>query len=91
MLMDLLAVLQSTITDTAAPGTSKLIVMGICNILALLVLPRVIKYPKVGPKMVLPFPSAFNNPSVGAFLASTSAGHLLGTAAILALSSSGAL
>ncbi|MGE5659977.1 MAG: photosystem I reaction center subunit PsaK [Actinomycetota bacterium] len=85
MNLTLLATIQSTITDTAGEGWQKFLVMTICNILALLVLSRVIWHPHVGPKMPLPFPSLFNNVSVGAFLASISAGHILGVLVILIL------
>ena len=82
---NLLAVVESTLTDTASGNWQKPLVMFVCNILALLVISRRIWYPHVGPKMPLPFPSLFNNVSVPAFLACMSAGHLLGVFAILTL------
>ena len=82
---NLLAVVESAVTDTASGNWQKPIVMFVCNILALLVLSRRIWYPHVGQKMPLPFPSLFNNVSVPAFLACMSAGHLLGTLMILTL------
>ncbi|MCT7951298.1 Photosystem I reaction center subunit PsaK [Ancylothrix sp. C2] len=87
----LLAVMQSTYTSTNANGTTEFIVMGVCNLLALFVLSRVIWHPHVGPKMPLPFPSLFNNVSVPAFLAAMSAGHILGALTILTLSTAGAI
>ena len=83
---NLLAVVESALADTASGNWQKPIVMFVCNILALLVLGRLIWYPHIGPKMPLPFPSLFNNVSVPAFLACMSAGHLLGTFIILSLS-----
>jgi photosystem I subunit X len=82
---NVLAVVQSAITDTASGTWQKPLVMFVCNILALLVLSRAIWHPHVGPKMPLPFASLFNNLSIPAFLACMSAGHLLGTLAILGL------
>lgn len=81
----LLATINSIVTDPAGPGWEKILVMSICNLLALFVLSRVIWHPHVGPKMPLPFSSLFNNVSVAAFLASMSAGHILGALAILVL------
>jgi photosystem I subunit X len=83
---NLLAVVESAITDTASGTWQKPLVMFVCNILALVVLSRAIWHPHVGPKMPLPFASLFNNLSVPAFLACMSAGHLLGAFAILSLS-----
>jgi photosystem I subunit X len=82
---NILAVVQSAMTDTASGTWQKPAIMFVCNLLALLVLSRRIWHPHVGPKMPLPFPSLFNNISVPAFLACMSAGHLLGTFAILSL------
>lgn len=82
---NLLAVVESAVADTASGNWQKPLVMFISNILALVVLSRVIWHPHVGPKMPLPFASLFNNLSVPAFLACMSAGHLLGTFLILTL------
>lgn len=81
-----LAVITSTISDTAGAPWSKFLVMTICNLVALFVLSRAIWHPHVGPKMPLPFPSLFNNISVPAFFAAMSAGHILGAIALLSLS-----
>jgi len=67
---NLLAVVESTLTDTASGNWQKPLVMFVCNLLALLVISRRIWYPHV---------------SVPAFLACMSAGHLLGVFAILTL------
>lgn len=83
---NLLAVVESTLTDTASGNWQKPLVMFVSNILALLVLSRLIWHPHVGPKMPLPLASLFNNLSVPAFLACMSAGHVLGTFMILSLS-----
>ncbi|MEG5000762.1 Photosystem I reaction center subunit PsaK [Microcoleus sp. B4-D4] len=77
---------ESALTDTASGNWQKPVVMFVCNLLALLVLSRIIWHPRVGQKMPLPFPSLFNNVSVPAFLACMSAGHLLGVFTILTLS-----
>jgi photosystem I subunit X len=61
------------------------------SLLCLLIIPRTIEEPHVGSKMPLPFPSLFNNPSVGTFLASMSAGHLIGIGAVLGLTNLGVL
>jgi photosystem I subunit 10 len=41
--------------------------------------------------MPLPLPGLFNNPSVGAFLAAMSTGHILGVGAVLGLTNLGIL
>lgn len=60
------------------------IMIGAC-LLVLFIAGRTIQRPHDGPKMPLPFPSLFNNPSVGTFLASMSFGHILGVLGILGL------
>ncbi|HLO50221.1 MAG TPA: Photosystem I reaction center subunit PsaK [Kamptonema sp.] len=85
---NLLALLETIGLDSASGNWQKPLVMFICNLLALLVLSRVIWHPHVGPKMPLPFAGLFNNVSVPAFLASMSAGHILGVLVILALNNS---
>lgn len=55
-------------------------------LLVLLIASRTIRFPHVGPKMPLPFPSLFNNISVAGFLASMSFGHIVGVLAILGFS-----
>jgi photosystem I subunit 10 len=82
---------QATVPDTVVwnwKGTA--VIIGAC-LLCLLIIPRVIRYPHAGAKMPLPFPSVFNNPSVGSFLAAMSAGHLIGIPAVLGLSNLGIL
>lgn len=64
------------------------IIVGSC-LFCLLIIPRTIRYPHVGNKMPLPFPAVFNNPSIGAFLAAMSAGHLIGVGAVLGLTNLG--
>ena len=64
--------------------------IGAC-LLCLMIIPRTIRYPHEGAKMPLPFASLFNNPSVGSFLASMSAGHILGIGAVLSLNILGVL
>lgn len=89
--LSLLAAVQPTVPDTMAwnwQGTP--IIIGSC-LLVLLIAGRTIKYPHIGQKMPLPFPSLFNNPSVGTFLASMAFGHLIGVAAVLGLTNIGVL
>lgn len=82
---------QITVPDTVRwSWTGSAIIIGI-SLLCLLIIPRVIRFPHTGAKMPLPFPSVFNNPSVGAFLASMSAGHLIGIPAVLNLTMLGVL
>lgn len=92
MISSLLLTVQSTVPNTGSEwnwsGTP--IIIGAC-LLSLLIIPRIVRYPHVGPKMPLPFPSLFNNPSVGSFLAAMSAGHLIGIGAVLGLTNIGAL
>lgn len=82
---------QPTVPDTVRwSWTGTAIIVGAC-LLCLLIIPRTIRFPHTGAKMPLPFPSVFNNPSVGAFLASMSAGHLIGIPAVLNLTMLGIL
>lgn len=85
------ATAQSTVPDTVKwSWTGTAIIVGL-SLLFLLIIPRTIRFPHTGAKMTIPFPSVFNNPSVGAFLASMSAGHLIGIPMILGLNNLGIL
>ena len=85
------ATAQATVPDTVRwSWTGTGIIVGL-SLLFLLIIPRTIRFPHTGAKMPLPFPSVFNNPSVGAFLASMSAGHLIGIPAVLNLTMLGIL
>lgn len=85
------AQVQPTVPDTLRwSWTGTGIIVG-ASLLCLLIIPRTIRYPHTGSKMPLPLPSLFNNPSVGAFLASMSAGHLIGIGAVLGLNNLGIL
>lgn len=87
----LLAAVQATVPDTVRwSWTGTGIIVG-ASLLALLIIPRTIRYPHTGAKMPLPFPSLFNNPSVGSFLAAMSTGHLIGIGAVLGLNNLGIL
>lgn len=82
---------QITVPDTVKwSWVGSATIIGI-SLLFLLIIPRTIRFPHTGAKMPLPFPSVFNNPSVGAFLASMSAGHLIGIPAVLGLNNLGLL
>jgi len=90
-LMLLAQAAQPTVPDTSTwslAGTA--VIVGTC-LLCLLIIPRTIRFPHTGNKMPLPFPELFNNPSVGAFLASMSAGHIFGIGAVLSLNILGLL
>jgi photosystem I subunit 10 len=63
--------------------------MIICNILAIAIGKYSIKHPSVGP--ALPSPELFGGMGVGALLATTSFGHILGLGVILGLANLGAL
>lgn len=87
----LLQIQQPTVPDTLRwswVGTA--IIVGAC-LVCLFIIPRTIRYPHTGAKMPLPFPSVFNNPSIGSFLAAMSAGHLIGIPAVLGLTNLGIL
>ena len=87
----LLAAVQPTVPDTVRwSWTGTGIIVGI-SLVILFIAGRTIRYPQAGPKMPLPFPSLFNNPSVGTFLASMSFGHIIGIATVLGLTNIGAL
>ncbi|MBW4570037.1 MAG: photosystem I reaction center subunit PsaK [Tolypothrix carrinoi HA7290-LM1] len=92
MMSSILFAVQSTVAKTGTEwnwsGTP--VIIGAC-VLALLIIPRIVRLPHVGQKMPLPFPEVFNNPSVGAFLASMSVGHLIGIPAVLGLTNLGIL
>ena len=82
---------QPTVPDTVTwSWTGTAVIVGAC-LLCLLIIPRTIRYPHTGAKMPLPLPSLFNNPSVGSFLASMSAGHIIGIGAVLSLNILGIL
>lgn len=85
------AAAQSTVPDTFTWSfTGTAVIVGL-SLLFLLIIPRTIRFPHTGPKMPLPFPSVFNNPSVGSFIASMSAGHLFGIPIVLGLNNLGVL
>ena len=87
----LAAAVQPTVPDTVKwSWTGSAVIIGAC-LLCLLIIPRIIRYPQTGAKMPLPFSSLFNDPSVGAFLAAMSAGHLIGIPAVLGLNNLGIL
>lgn len=87
----LLAAVQSTVPDTVRwSWTGTAIIIASC-LFVLFVASRTIRFPQVGPKMPLPFPSLFNNPSVGTFLGSMSLGHVLGIGIVLGLNNLGIL
>ncbi|WP_375506518.1 photosystem I reaction center subunit PsaK [uncultured Nostoc sp.] len=90
MMSSMLLAAQATLpkTDTTWNLTEAAIITGIC-LLCLSIIPRTIRYPHVGPKMPLCFPSLFNNPSVATFLAAMSTGHLICTGTVLRLSNLG--
>lgn len=92
MMSSILFAVQSTVakTDTNWNWNGTPVIIGAC-ILALVIIPRIVRYPQVGAKMPLPFPALFNNPSVGTFLAAMSAGHLVGIPAVLGLTNLGIL
>lgn len=92
MISSILLAAQATLPKTGTEWslTEAGIITGIC-LLCLLIIPRTIRYPHVGPKMPLPFPSLFNNPSAATFLAAMSAGHLIGTGTVLGLSNLGVI
>ncbi len=86
MISSMLLAVQETVPNTGTgwdwSGTPIIIV---ACVLAVLIIPRIVSYPHVGPKMPLPFAELFNNPSVGTFLAAMSTGHLVGIGTILGL------
>ncbi len=87
----LAASVQPTVPDTVKwSWTGSAVIIGV-SLLCLLIIPRTIRYPHAGTKMPLPFSSLFNNPSVGSFLASMSAGHLIGIPTVLGLNNLGIL
>jgi photosystem I subunit 10 len=92
MMSSILLAVQSTVPNTGTTWnwTGTPIIIGCC-LVVLLIAGRTIRYPHVGQKMPLPFPSLFNNPSVGTFLAAMSFGHLIGVAAVLGLTNLGYL
>ncbi|OKH35663.1 photosystem I reaction center subunit PsaK [Calothrix sp. HK-06] len=91
-LVSLLAAVQPTVPNSAVEWnwTGTIIIVG-ASLLALLIIPRTIEEPHVGNKMPLPFPSVFNNPSVGTFLAAMATGHIVGIGAVLGLTNLGVL
>ena len=81
----LLAAAANQNTPTDLVGWQEAAIMtGVC-LLVLFITSRTIQRPHDGPKMPLPFPSLFNNISVGGFLGAMSFGHLLGALTIFGL------
>lgn len=91
MIDSILLAVQATVPDTPAFTWKEPAIIGGISLLILLIASRTINYPQVGPKMPLPFPALFNNPSVATVLASVSLGHVVGVGAILGLTNIGAL
>ena len=87
----LLAAVQSTVPDTVRWSWTGTAIIIASSLFVLFVASRTIRYPQVGPKMPLPFPALFNNPSVGTVLGSVSLGHILGFGIILGLNNIGVL
>lgn len=87
----LLAAVQPTVPDTLRWSWTGTAIIIIASVLILFIAGRTIRYPQVGPKMPLPFPSLFNNPSVGTVLGSVSLGHIVGIGIILGLNNIGVL
>ena len=82
---------QPTVPDIVKwSWTGSAIIVG-SSLLILFLASRTIRYPHVGPKMPLPFPSLFNNPSVGTFLGSVALGHTIGIGTVLGLNNLGIL
>lgn len=80
----LLAAAQAAdLTPTEVGPVPKFLIITITSILILFIAGRTIERPHDGPKAPLPFPSLFNNPSVGTLLGSVSLGHIVGTLLIL--------
>ncbi|ABA22155.1 photosystem I PsaK-like protein [Trichormus variabilis ATCC 29413] len=92
MLSSILIAAQATVPNTGTTWNwnGTFIIIASC-LLVLLIAGRSIRYPHVGTKMPLPFPSIFNNPSVATFLASMSFGHIIGVAAVLGLTNLGVI
>lgn len=90
MFSSILFAVQVTVPNTGTTWnwTGTPIIIGSC-LLVLLIAGWSIEKPHVGPKMPLPFPSLFNNPSVATFLAAMSFGHIIGVAAVLGLTNLG--
>ncbi|MBV8885223.1 MAG: photosystem I reaction center subunit PsaK [Chroococcidiopsidaceae cyanobacterium CP_BM_RX_35] len=91
MIDSILLAVQATVPDTPAFTWQEPAIIGVISLLILFIASRTIEQPQVGPKMPLPFPALFNNPSVGTVLASVSLGHVVGVATILGLTNIGAL
>ncbi len=88
----MLLAVQSTVPNTGVEWSwNGTIIIVTASLLSLFIIPRVVRFPHVGPKMPLPLPGLFNNPSVGAFLAAMSTGHILGVGAVLGLTNLGIL
>lgn len=85
------AAVQPTVPDTVKWSWIGSAIINGASLLCLFIIPRTIRLPHVGNKMPLPFPAVFNNPSVGSFLASMAAGHVIGIPAVLGLNNLGLL
>lgn len=87
MISSILLAVQSTVPSTPSWNPIVGIIISICSLGAVLLAPRIIKYPEVGPKFPgLPLPL-----SAPAFVGAMCFGHIIGIGIVLGLTNIGRL
>lgn len=86
MISSILFAVQPTVPPTPSWSPTVGIIISICCVISVLIAPRVIEYPQVGPKFPGPLPL-----SIPAFVGAMCFGHLLGVAIVLGLTNIGTI
>ncbi|MEO1375830.1 MAG: photosystem I reaction center subunit PsaK [Cyanobacteria bacterium J06635_10] len=87
MVSSILLAVQSTVPSTPSWSPAVGIIISLCTLISVVLAPRIIDYPEVGPKFPgLPLPL-----SAPAFVGATCFGHLLGVGIVLGLTYIGRL
>ncbi len=86
MISSILFAAQATVPATSSWSPTVGIIISICCVISVLIAPRVIEYPQVGPSFPGPLPL-----SIPAFVGAMCFGHLLGVAIVLGLTNIGTI
>ncbi|MEM7581294.1 MAG: photosystem I reaction center subunit PsaK [Cyanobacteria bacterium P01_A01_bin.80] len=86
MISSILFAVQPTVPPTASWTPTVGIIISVCSLVAVLLAPKIIRYPQVGPKFPGPLPL-----SIPAFVGAMCFGHALGIGVVLGLTNIGRL
>ncbi|MEO0687813.1 MAG: photosystem I reaction center subunit PsaK [Cyanobacteria bacterium J06649_11] len=84
MISSLLLAVQPTVPPTPSWTPTVGIIISVCSLIMVLLAPKIIRYPQVGPKFPGPLPL-----SVPAFVGAMCFGHVIGIAIVLGLTNIG--